>query len=467
MTMKFFAVILLGLGLAPLLFLHGALGAEADKLESSQIRIDNQVVTVYTYSGQSYRFTTPDALAAPAIAGQLVCLEGKLREVRGTDFTLYGTDRKFQATTPEVLKGVAAGDNVWIGGRVTSASLAAHVVVKLKSDLALFDDRFAAASTEKSWEKMLDLAAWISRSKAYNPGIAFEELRRYRATRDRAVVAACSMAEAAFQESDAAGYSRLAARLLDLDLDNREIVWRYFRQAALLDPDQELACRKLAEAGYLRWHGQWLTRAEKQEREVDEAARAARTATAKTARQLRRAEEAASGTAAYTRESAELETAIASLPPADAALRLATALERASSPRLGRRIIFLIAGLPLRHQADPLAAALASREPEVRCAALEFAATRNDLPARNMIAQAAAADSTAEVVELACQLLAAAGDGHAVGKLVELTASDKEFRSSTAVEVLQKVTSQDRWTPVEWRIWWNRNKSAYPPGPAQ
>jgi|GEM_PF-2891550 len=458
--------IILALPLLALLAGPPAKPAEAAKLESSQIRVDNQLVTVFTYAGQTYRQTTPEGLADPLLVGQLVCIEGKLRDIRGTGFSLFGTDQKFQAINGDVFKGFAPGDNVWLGGRAKAGSLTAHVAVKLKSDLILFDDRFAAANTDKSWEKMLDLAAWISRSATYNPGITFEEHRRYRACRDRAVVAACSLAEAAFQQTDAAGYSRLAMRLFDLDID-REIVWRYLRQAATIDPEQELATRKLAEAGFLRWQGHWLTREQKNEQEAEASRRATRNADLRTERQRRRSEEAASGVALYSREAAELEAAISSLPPADCAIRLASSLERASSPRLARKILLLTAGLPSKLQGQPLAAAFSLRDPEVRCAAIELASTRNDRPARALIMQAAATDSSDEVVELACRILASAADAPSMQTLVELTAAEKEFRARAAVSALQTATNQDRWTPAEWRIWWSRNKTSYPQGPDQ
>ncbi len=441
------------------------LAAEGDDLESSQIRIDKQVVTVYTHRGQSYRYTDPEGLADAALAGQLVCVEGKLRDVRGTDFTLFGTDQKLQLAAADALKGFSPGDNVWIGGHVQDGVFKAQVAVKLKSDLALFDDRFAAASKAKAWDRMLDLASWISRSATYNPKIAFEEHRRYRASRDRAVTSACALAEAAFKDNDAAGYSRLATRLLDLEVD-RELVWRYFRLAAAIDPDQDLAARRLAEAGFIRWHGLWLTREQKAEREADETRRLTKIHEMEAARQQRRTEEAVSGAALTARESAELETSLTALPPADAAARLASTLERTSSPRLGRRVLFLTAALPPQQQTQPLAAALRSREPEIRCAALELAASRNDSAARKLIL-AALSDDSDEVVDLACSLLASAGDTQALGALVGLTASDKDFRARAAVDVLRGTTNQDRWTPVEWRLWWNKNKAAYPAPPAQ
>jgi len=452
--------VLLGLSALP------AAAAAGEDPEPSQIRIENQVVTVYTFRGQSYRYAEPDGLGDAALAGQLVCLEGKLREIRGSEFSLHGTERKLQLGTGEVLKGFSPGDNLWVGGRAGAGGLTAQVAVKLKSDLALFDERFAAAAKEKSWEKMLDLAGWIGRAATYNSNITIDEHRRYRACRDRAVTEASAAAEAVFGDADAGGYSRLALRLLDLGIE-REVAWRYFRKAAAIDPEQETASRKLSEAGLLRWHGQWLTREQKEEREGEELRRVARARELAAAREQRRAEEAASGAAVYSREAAEVESALAALPAADAATRLASTLERASSPRLGRRTIFLAAALPAKLQGAPLAAALRSGEPEVRAAALELAATRSDLAGRKLLAEAAAGDSSDEVVALACKLLATAGDEDALEKLVELVASDKDFRARAAVEALQKITAQDRWTAVEWRLWWKKNKSAYPTGPKE
>lgn len=461
--------IMLALGL--LLAGLGLAAARGEEPETGQLRVGDKLVPVAQYRGQTYRLVEPELLGRdPNLPGQLVCVEGKLKDVHAHDFGLYGTDLRPALGPANLLKGLEPGNNLWIGGKLERSGneliFTAQVAVKLKTDPELFEDRFAAAQKAADWERMLDLAGWINRSKSYNPKISYEEDRQYRACRDRAVLAARTAAEAAFRDADAAGYSRLAGRLAELGVE-REVVWRYWRRAAWLDPEQAAAAAKLAEAGFVRWRGLWVTREDKARLEAVEEGRALRLREERAGREKRRLEEAVSGAPLYARGAAELETALAALPAPEAAARLASEIQTAVSARLGRRELVLVAALPVRQQAAPLAAAMKSAEPEIRLAALELAAARGDAAARRLVAEAAAGDGAEEVVERACRLLAAAGDAESLERLVGLTGAESEPRARAAVEALRAATGQDRFTPIEWRIWWGRNKSAYPAAPAE
>ena len=445
----------------------------AEEFKYSKIKVGDDTVTIVTFRGQSYRAIGFDDLTDLRLAKQLVCLEGKLRSVAGAEFKLWGTDRKLRSGSAELLKKFSPGDNMWLGGRAdrvgAGLNFTATVAVKLKSDLELFEERFAAANQERDWEKLLVLGEWIGKSGGYDKDIDFDELRRYNASRKQAISAACSAAEAVFEEKDAAGYCRLAQKLIDLtELEaDKDLAYVYFRKAADIDPDNATAAKQLSEVGFVRFRGQWMTEDKKKKLTDEETRKDAERAVARAEQEERRAEGAANGAGLYAREKTEMEAALAALGEADAAVRLAAVLERASGARLGRRALFLAAALSPQHQAAPLAAAMGSSQSQIRTAALETAALRDDLAARKIVAGAAARDSSEEVAELACGLLADAGDRDAVSTLVTLVGAEDGFRSRAAVEALQKATGQERYTPAEWSKWWAANRNAYPPGPEE
>ncbi len=442
--------------------------ALAGQFQVREIKVGDKKIMVMIYSGQSYRKLRFSDLSDRRLARQLVCLEGKLKSSGGSGVRLFGTDHEFKHESLELFGKLVPGDNVWIGGKLertrTKLNFNISVVVKLKTDLELFEKRFKAASEAGDWKYLLELADWIDKSKDYNPKIAFDEHRRYRTCKIKAINKACLSAEAVFKESDAIGYANLAVELLNLGAD-RDVAYRYFRRAAAIDPELEAAAKRLAAAGFLRWHGRWVTREEKKKLEAAEQLEVSRRVAEIKAREDRRSDEAVLGARNHARDVIEIETVLAALRGVDAAARMTSEIERASEPRLGRRVLALVASLPIKLQAKPIDAAMRSAEPQIRTAALELAASRGDLAGRKVVAQAARKDSSREVTELACERLGKAGDVDAMAVLISLVDSEKDFRSRVAVDVLRKVTREDRFTKVEWAIWWKRNKASFPPGP--
>ncbi len=444
----------------------------AGQFQVREIKVGEKRITVMIFRGQSYRKIEVGDLSDMRLAGQLVCLEGKLKSAGAKGARLFGTDRVFKYSSPELFRKLVPGDNVWVGGRVsrkgTKLEFLISVTVKLKTDLELFEERFKAAGAAGDWKRLLELASWIAKSKDYNPKIAFDEHRRYRTCKARAISKACVSAERAFKDEDAVGYTRLAAELLHLGA-SRETAYGYLRRAAKIDPDQESAAKRLAAAGFLKWHGQWVTREAKKELEIAEQKRLRQKLLSARAREARRGDAAVLGGKNHARDVIEMELTLASIKADESSARLASEIERASGPRLGRRALALAAALPVKMQAKPVAAALRSSEPQIRIAALELVACRKDLAARKALVQLAAADSSAEVTEIACAQLAKAGDVQALATLIGMVrvVKGKEFRSRAAVDSLRKATGQDRYTEAEWGIWWTTNKSSYPPGPSK
>jgi len=437
-----------------------------------EIKVGQKRITVMIHRGQSYRKIEVEDLEDMRLGGQLVCLEGKLKSSGAKGVKLFGTDRVFKYSSPELFRKLVPGDNVWVGGRASregdNLSFLIAVVVKLKTDLELFEERFKAAGEAGDWERLLELASWIAKSKDYNPKIAFDEHRRYRMCKSRAISKACVSAERAFKDKNALGYTRLAAELLRLGAD-REVAYGYLRRAARIDPDHESAAKRLAAAGFLKWHGRWVTREDKKQLEIAEQKRLRQKLVAARARVGRRRDEAVLGARNHARDVIEMESSLASAKPEELAMRLASEIERASGPRLGRRALALAASLPAARQDKAIAAALKSSESETRIAALELVSCRRDLAARKALVRLATADSSEEVTELACAQLARAGDAQALATLVGMVpvVKGKEFRSRAAVEALRKATGQDRYTEAEWSIWWKANKASYPPGPSK
>jgi HEAT repeats len=442
--------------------------ALAGQFQVREIKVGDKRITVMIYGGQSYRKLRFSDLNNRRLAKQLVCLEGKLKSAGGAGVRLFGTDHQFKHESLELFRKLVPGDNVWIGGKMertrTKLNFSIAVVVKLKTDLELFEKRFKVAGKAGDWKFLLELADWIDKSKDYNPKIAFDEHRRYRTCKTRAINKACLSAEAAFKEADAIGYANLAIELLKLGAD-RDMAYRYFRRAAAIDPELEAAAKRLAAAGFLRWHGKWVTREEKKKLAAAELVAVSNRVSELKAREDRRSDEAVLGARNHARDVIEVETALAALRGAEAAARMTSEIEKASEPRLGRRVLALVASLPVKLQAGPIAAAMRSAQPQIRAAALELAASRQDLAARKTVVQAARKDSSREVIKLACEQLGKAGDVDAMALLVSLVGAEKDFRSRLAVEVLRKTTREDRFTKAEWAIWWKRNKASFPPGP--
>ncbi len=444
--------------------------AAAGQFQVRILKIGKKTITVVIYQAQSYRRITVADLADARLAGQLVCLEGKLKSSGTSGVRLFGTSHKFKVSAGGLFKKFVSGDNVWLGGRAVRSgprlTFSITVAVKLKTDLVLFEERFKAAVKAGDWRRLLGLAAWIDKSKGH-PKIPFAEYRRYRACKGRAISKACSVAESAFKGTNAKGYAELGVELLKLGADSN-LAYRYLRRAADIDPELEIAAKELskAKAGFVRCRGRWVTAEEKKQLVAAEEEQSAKKEAAIRVREERRAEEAVSGAVACAGDAVEMETALASSRGAEVGTRLASEVERASAPRLARRALFLVASLPAKEQAKPLAVAMRSAEPQIRIAALKLAAARGDLAARKLLASAASGDSSEEVTDLACKLLADAADADAIATLIGLVGSAGKHRSRAAVEQLQKATEQkDRYTPAEWRVWWKKNKGSFPPGP--
>jgi hypothetical protein len=452
------------------LLLATAAAASSAEFQVREIKVGDQTITVVIFRGQSYRKIVPGDLTDTRLANQLICLEGKVKTLGGGTVRLYGGEEEYKLSSPDLVKGYAPGDNIWLGGRAkgsgTRLEFEVTLAVKLKSDLELFEERYKEAAEKGDWKQLLELAAWIDKSKDYNTQIDFEEHRRYRNCHARAVSKACECARASFKESNAEGYVELAVRLLKLGAD-AQLAHQYLQIAAGINPELQQAARMLSEAGFHRHRGRWVTAADKKRLEaVEEDRERARLASRK-ARRDRRMQDAVGGVANYSRDVMEMESAVAGLKGAEYAARLASEVERAADVRLARRALFLAAALEPRGQAAPIAAAMRSAEPQVRVAALELVATRKDLAARKVIAEAARSDSSEEVAELACKLLAAAADVPALEALIGLVEDEKEFRARAAVEALRAGTREDLYTLAEWQGWWKKHKASFPAGPTE
>ncbi|MHC4917000.1 MAG: hypothetical protein ACYTGB_16090 [Planctomycetota bacterium] len=453
---------------AAVLILGGA--AAAGEFQVREIKVGDKTITVMIYQGQSYRRIDFKSLTDAKLTGQLVCIEGKMESSGTGVLRLYGTDHRFLHSVADMFKKYSPGDNVWLGGRLEKSGreleFKISVAVKLKSDLALFEERFKVASEVGEWRRLIDLAEWISKSKDYNTKIAYDDHRRYRTCKSRAIAKACACAERAFKNENAAGYADLAYELIRLGAD-QETAFSYLRRAAHLDPELQKATSKLSEAGYVRFRGLWVTKADKAKKEAAEKERLRRRLEEVRDREERRVQDAISGAINYAADAADLEAAVALLKGKGASERLVSSIERAAGPRLARRALLLTAALPAQLQDRPIAVAMRSAEPQVRCAALELAATRKDLAARKVILEAARSDTSAEVTEKGCRLLAAAADADALEALVKLVGSETAFRSRAAIDALRDATDEDRFTEPEWGLWWKRNKASFPAGPTK
>ncbi len=448
------------------LLLAGA--AASGEFQVREIKVGEKIITVMIFQGQSYRRITFDDLTDAKLTGQLVCVEGKMESTGTGVVHLYGTDHRFAYSVPDMFKKYSPGDNVWLGGRLEKSGrelgFKVSTAVKLKSDLALFEERFKAATEVGEWRRLIDLAEWISKSKEYNTKIAYDDHRRYRTCKARAISKACACAERTFKDENARGYADLAYELIRLGAD-QETAFNYLRRAARIDPELQKATSKLAEAGFVRYRGLWVTKAEKKQKETKEKEWLRRRVVEDRQREERRTQTAISSAINYAKDVAELESAMAPLKGKEAAERLASSIERAAGPRLARRALFLSAALAPEVQTKPIVVAARSADPQVRCAALELASTRRDLAARNVILEAARTDTSEEVTAKGCGLLAAAADADALAALVELVGSEPEFRVRAAVEALRDATNEDRFTEAEWKLWWKRNKASFPAGP--
>jgi hypothetical protein len=449
--------------------LLAAAPARAGELERQQIRVGDLVITVVVHAGQTYRLVTPGNLGDAKLLGQLVCLEGKIKDLDENRVRLFDLD-SWIPVSGNVLARCVPGDNVWLGGKLARDGEGRNVLtitaaVQLKSDLALFEDRFAAMSATAEWGRLLDLAEWISRSREYNPKISFDEHRRYRSCVSRAVNRACAAAEAAFGETDAAGYVELAAQLKRVGAD-AELYLRYLKRAAAIDPDNPAAIRRLAELGMVRFRGQWLAPEQKKRLEAEEKERLARRAAEVKALTERRLAEAINGAASAALDIAEMETAAAGLRGQDLAARLASEIERAAGPRQINHALFLASWLPRQLQAAPMEAALRSADPLARLAALEMAGARGDRQAREWIVRTAGRESSEEVAGLACGLLGEAADAPAIEALIALVDGPREAGSRAAIAALYQATKEERYTRAEWDAWWKRNRAAFPAGPS-
>ena len=169
-----FLVLLAACALAP--------SALAGQFQVREIKVGDKKITVMIYRGQSYRKIRFGDLSDRSLSKQLVCLEGKLKAAGGAGARLFGTDHQFKHESLELFKKLVPGDNVWIGGKMekTRVKLVFNisVVVKLKTDLELFEVRFKAAGKAGDGKRLLELADWLDKSKDYNPKIAFDEHRR-------------------------------------------------------------------------------------------------------------------------------------------------------------------------------------------------------------------------------------------------------------------------------------------------
>jgi hypothetical protein len=442
----------------------------AGQFQVREIKVGEQKITVVIYKGQSYRRVTFDDFTDARLVNQLVCMEGKLKKTLADRVLIFGSKHRFKAGSPELFRKLVPGDNVWIGGRLARSGVKLvfniSVAVKLKTDLELFEERFKAAGKEGDWKRLLELAAWIDKSKDYNPKIDFAKHRRYRTCKSRAIAKACTSAEKEFGDKNAVGYADLAKRILKLGAD-RELAYGYMRRAASIDPELVVAVEGLSAAGFVKWRGLWVTKEEKKRLAAEEREYLTKRVATVKARRERRGESAVMGAVNYARDLTEMERSLAPLKGAEAAERLASEIERAAGPRLGRRALALAAALPVKLQKKPIGAAMRSTDAQVRIAALELVSVRKDLAARKILVTAAGGDGSEEVTELACNRLAAAADAHAIEALVGLVESTKKFRARAAVQALRRITGQDRFTKAEWDKWWSANKRSYPPGPTK
>jgi len=444
-------------------------GPAGDDLEAVEMRLGkDKYITVYRYGGRTYEKIDPEKLRSAALAGKLVCVEGKFGNVSGSRFTLMTTSIQFLPRNRKAVANILRGDNVWVSGEVkrqrsrAECYLLVDHVVKLKDDFALFEERYSKYKKEKNWRKLWELGKWIEATGKINVANKYRGFERYKEYSRRAYRQSLVLRAESLSSKDAEGFYGIAVKLFDIEGSKRDGI-RYLRKAVEIDPDHVKAGERLKGYGFLRHKDQWVTKTMldriKQQEKLDEEKRKREEA------ERKRKEAARLAMMRRNREVLLYDLYQKTRLGTEQGLtETAKYLGDHEDDVLCRAVLFEVTNANEPQAVDGFLKAAGNPSAEVRCDLADALAWRGDDHSRGLVVSMIGSDSNPAKVRIhAVEALVWMGGKGAVESLMGLVAEESAEVRKKVFAGLTALTGKAHKDADEWTDWWNSNRDDFEP----